>query len=222
MSVVKIVLTVLVLVICVALSHAALVIEDAFSIWRQLAVLVMIVPVAGLICWGIVMAMRSAGCGRVLPWLGGIAAGIFLCWLTAGFWSLLLTRLDLIYLIQHVGINSMLCWFFLQTLYGGRTPAITMIARTLHPDMPDSMVRYTRKVTVAWAIFFVMQVLVSLTIFWLASIETWSVFANVLNWPLVALMFAAEYICRKRCNPEVRHATLRESVTAYLENKDRI
>ncbi len=222
MSVVKIVLTVLAIAAYVALSHAALVIEDAFSIWRQLAVLMLIVPIVGFACWGVVMAIRSAGFGRALQLAGGGAVTAFSVWLTADFWVTLLTRLDWIYLIQHVAANSMLCWFFLQTLYGGRTPAITVIARTIHPDMPDSVARYTRKVTVAWSIFFALQVLVSLAIFYFASIETWSMFANVLNWPMIILMFAGEYACRKRCNPDFRHATIRESVSAYLNSRNKI
>lgn len=222
MSAVKIVLTVLAVAAYVALSHAALVIEDAFSIWRQLAVLMLIAPIAGFACWSAFMAIRSAGCGVLLQGAGAAVVAALSIWVTADFWTTLLTQLDWIYLIQHVAANSMLCWFFLQTLFGGRTPAITVIARTIHPDMPESVERYTRKVTVAWAIFFAMQVLVSLVIFYVASIETWSMFANILNWPMVVLMFACEYFFRKRCNPDYRHATIRESVTAYLNSKNKV
>lgn len=222
MSALKIVLTIAAIIAYVALSHAALVIEDTFSIWRQLAVVMLIAPIAAFLCWSAVMTSRQAGAARTVGWCaGGVVAGLSV-WAAAEFWSTLLTRLDWIYLIQHVAANTMLCWFFLQTLYGGRTPIITTIARTIHPDMPEGVVRYTRNVTVAWSIFFAMQVLVSLAIFWIASIETWSLFANVLNWPMVIAMFVAEYACRKHFNPDFRHASIRESVLAYMNNRNKV
>ena len=221
MSPLKIVLTVVVVIAYVALSHAALVIEDAFSVWRQLAVLMLIVPIAAFLCWSTVMTARQFGSGKVLSLLAGLVVGMACAWAAISFWTTLLTQLDWIYLIQHVAANTMLCWFFLQTLYGGRTPIITTIARTIHPDMPEGVVRYTRNVTVAWAIFFALQVLVSLAIFAIASIETWSLFANVLNWPMVIAMFVAEYACRKHFNPDFRHASIRESVLAYMNNRNK-
>ena len=63
MSPLKIVLTVVVVIAYVALSHAALVIEDAFSVWRQLAVLMLIVPIAAFLCWSAVMTARQFGSG---------------------------------------------------------------------------------------------------------------------------------------------------------------
>lgn len=221
MSAIKLVLTIIGIGAYVALSHAALVIEDAFSIWRQLAVLMLIVPIAAFLCWGAFMTTRPV-VGSIGAGFAGLAVAAACAWATADFWTTLLTQLDWIYLIQHVTANTMLCWFFLQTLYGGRTPIITTIARTIHPDMPDSVVRYTRKVTIAWAIFFALQVVVSLLIFALASIETWSVFANILNWPMVIAMFVAEYACRRRCNPDFQHASIRESVQAYLNNRNKV
>lgn len=222
MPIFKIAVTVAAVAAYVGVSHAALVIEDAFSLWRQLAVVLLIVPLAGFACWSAVMALRKAGLGLPVQVLAGLGVAVGATWLAIDSWHMLLTQLDWIYLMQHIGANTMLCWFFAQTLFGGRVPAITMIARTIHPDMPESMVRYTRSVTVAWSAFFALQVLVSLAIFAFFSIETWSLFANVLNWPMVILMFAGEYLCRKRCNPDFRHASIRESVAAYLNSKDKI
>lgn len=222
MSAFKIALTVVVIIAYVALSHAALVIEDAFSIWRQLAVLMLIVPIAAFLCWSAIVTTKQLGCGKVLAWCAGLVVAAGCAWITFGFWHTLLTQLDWIYLIQHVTANTMLCWFFMQTLYGGRTPIITTIARSIHPDMPEGVVRYTRHVTMAWAMFFALQVLVSLVIFAAASIETWSVFANILNWPMIIAMFAAEYACRKHFNPDFRHASIRESVSAYLNNRNKV
>ncbi|MES2024626.1 MAG: hypothetical protein V4448_03615 [Pseudomonadota bacterium] len=222
MSVVKTLLIIAGIIIYVSLSHIALAVHDADIIWRQIAVLMLIVPIVGVACCGVFMFLKQASASSMIGLLCSILVGITMTYATIVYWPTLLLRLDWIYLIQHVAANTMLCWFFAQTLFAGRTPIITTLACTIHPDMPADVVRYTRTVTFAWAIFFAMQVLVSLIIFYFASIETWSLFANLLNWPLVILMFVAEYFCRKRVNPDFKHATIKESVSAYFNNKNKI
>lgn len=222
MVVVKTLLMVVAIIVYVSLSHVALLVQDAHSIWRQIAVVMLIVPIIGIVGWGTIAALKQAGSGVLVRRAGGLLVMTAMSCMAVALWATLLVRLDWIYLIQHIACNSMLCWFFAQTLFGDRTPLITTLARTIHPDMPDDVVRYTRKVTFAWVIFFAMQVLVSLVIFYVASIETWSMFANILNWPLVILMFVVEYICRKRVNPDFKHATIKESVSAYFNNKNKV
>lgn len=222
MPVVKTLLMVVAIIVYVSLSHVALSVQDAHSIWRQIAVVMLIVPIIGIGGWGATAALKQAGSSVFVRRAAGWAVVTAMICTTLVLWSTLLARLDWIYLIQHIACNVMLCWFFAQTLFGDRTPIITTLARTIHPDMPDDVVRYTRKVTIAWAIFFAMQVVVSLIIFYVASIETWSMFANILNWPLVILMFVVEYICRKRVNPDFKHATIKESVSAYFNNKNKV
>lgn len=222
MQVVKTLLMVVAIIVYVSLSHIALSVEDAHSIWRQIAVIMLVLPIIGIAGWGTIAALKQAGAGVFVRRTGGLAVMAVMSAVTIALWTTLLLRLDWIYLIQHVACNSMLCWFFAQTLFGERTPIITTLARTIHPDMPQDVVRYTRTVTLAWAIFFALQVLVSLLIFYFASIETWSLFANILNWPMVILMFVVEYICRKRVNPNFKHATIKESVSAYFNNKNKV
>lgn len=222
MPVVKTLLMVVAIIVYVSLSHVALLVQDAHSIWRQIAVVMLIVPIIGIAGWGTIAALKQAGSSVLVRRAGGLLVMAAMSCMTVALWATLLVRLDWIYLIQHIACNAMLCWFFAQTLFGDRTPLITTLARTIHPDMPDDVVRYTRKVTLAWAIFFAMQVLVSLVIFYVASIETWSMFANILNWPLVILMFVVEYLCRKRVNPDFKHATIKESVSAYFNNKNKV
>lgn len=135
-------------------------------------------------------------------------------------WPVLLARLDWIYLIEHAVANGAMCWFFAHTLFAGRTPVITTLARTIHPVLPPKIVCYTRQVTIAWALFFAVQIVVSMLIFNLGSVKAWSLFANILNWPLVALMFVAEYGFRTRVDPDFPHATIRQSIDAYINSKN--
>ncbi len=204
------------IIIYVSLSHVALAVHDAHRIWRQIAMLMLLVPMSSIACWGVMTLLKQLGVIKIVRVSCGMLMAVLLAYAILVFWPVLLARLDLIYLTEHIATNSMLCWFFAHTLFGGRTPIITTLARTIHADMPASIERYTRQVTVAWSAFFVVQVVLSLLIFAFGSIETWSLFANILNWPLVALMFVAEYTCRKRVNRDFPHATIKESIDAYF------
>lgn len=66
---------------------------------------------------------------------------------------------------------------------------------------------YTRRVTWAWCCFFAAQLATSVTLFFFTPVVVWSFFVNVLDLPLVVVMFLAEYRCRLRClrNPP-RHS----------------
>jgi uncharacterized membrane protein len=96
---------------------------------------------------------------------------------------------------------------FALTLRPGHEPLITGMARRLHGDISDELARYTRRVTIAWAGFFAAQLAISTTLFCFAPLVAWSFFVNILDLPLVAAMFAAEYMVRLRClrNPP-RHS----------------
>jgi uncharacterized membrane protein len=109
--------------------------------------------------------------------------------------------------LMHWGIYSSLLLTFALTLRPGREALITGMARRLQDDFSDELALYTRRVTFAWCCFFVAQLTISITLFCFAPLVVWSVFVNILDIPLVAAMFAAEYMCRVRClrNPP-RHS----------------
>lgn len=222
MSVVKTLLMIACIIIYVSLSHVALAVQDAHRIWRQLAMLMLLLPMSSIACWGVVNVLKQAGVAVIWRLLGSISMAATLLSGIVFFWPVLLARLDLIYLTEHIAANTMLCWFFAHTLFAGRTPIITTLARTIHAEMPYNVERYTRTVTQAWALFFALQVVLSLVIFNTASIAAWSLFANVLNWPLVVLMFIVEYGCRKRVNRGFPHATIKQSIDAYFNNSRKI
>ena len=57
--------------------------------------------------------------------------------------------------------------------------------------------------------------LASTGLFFLAPLATWSVFANLLTLPLVALMFIGEYWVRWWVLPEMRHMHIFDAVRAF-------
>lgn len=109
--------------------------------------------------------------------------------------------------LMHWGLYASLLATFGLTLRSGHEPLITGMARRLHGDIADELVRYTRNVTIAWTMFFATQLALSVTLFCFAPLVAWSFFVNILDIPLVVAMFAAEYAIRLRClkNPP-RHS----------------
>ena len=114
--------------------------------------------------------------------------------------------------LTHWAIYSSLLFTFARTLRHGREPLITMLARRMHGDLSGELKLYTRRVTLAWSCFFATQLSLSIALFCFAPLVVWSFFVNILDIPLVALMFAAEYAVRLRClkNPP------RHSIAAIL------
>jgi uncharacterized membrane protein len=120
--------------------------------------------------------------------------------------------------VLNVGINTALAIAFGRTLTGVRRPLVTVIAAMVHEQMSPELNRYTRQVTVAWTLFFIAYVLVSAGLFFLAPIEVWSLFANILTLPLIALMFLAEHQVRKRTLPKRDLIGLVATVRAFRNN----
>jgi uncharacterized membrane protein len=92
----------------------------------------------------------------------------------------------------HAVIYTGLLLVFGASLLPGREALVTSLARKMHAIVPDEQAAYTRGVTWAWTVFFAAQLAGSLGLLLFAPLVTWSLFINVLNFPLLALMFAAE------------------------------
>lgn len=121
-----------------------------------------------------------------------------------------------LYFIQHVAGNGILALVFGGTLVGGRVPLCTRIAALEHDPLEPRLARYTRQVTLAWALFFTANVAISVILFAWAPIVVWSVFAIILDLPLVALMFVVEYLVRLRRLPDVKHVSIFGAIRRYV------
>ena len=121
-----------------------------------------------------------------------------------------------LYLAQHVGIHAFLAVGFGSTLRAGHTPLITTLAARVHREFTPAMVVYTRKVTIAWTIYFIAMAAVSLALFAFARFEAWALFANLLTPCAVALMFGAEYTLRYRLHPEFERSSIADAIRSYL------
>ena len=118
--------------------------------------------------------------------------------------------------LPHAGVCALLLWWFGRTLRGGREPLITGVARRVHGTLSAPIEAYTRQVTVAWCVFFAAQIAISATLFLVAPLEAWSLFVNVLNFPLIVLMFAGEYLVRTLLHPEHPRASIVATLRAFI------
>jgi uncharacterized membrane protein len=128
-------------------------------------------------------------------------------------------QLDLkpFYPAPHIAIYLLLLWFFGRTLRRGREPLVTRIARHEHGILPPEIARYTRQVTWAWCAFFALMAAASVLLFAFAPLRVWSWFANVLNIPLLLLMFVVEYAFRLLRFPDFTHASFFTAIRAVRD-----
>jgi uncharacterized membrane protein len=101
--------------------------------------------------------------------------------------------------VPHTGIYVVLLAVFGATLLPGRDALVTALSRKMYGSISPAMAAYTRGVTWAWCGFFLAQLATSLALFLWAPLAVWSIFVNILNAPLIAVMFVAEHACRLAC-----------------------
>jgi uncharacterized membrane protein len=88
--------------------------------------------------------------------------------------------------------------FFAFSLRAEATPVVTRFAAVIRVEELCPEIRsYTRKATIAWSVFFLAMLMISLLLGLWAPLETWSWFSNFLAYVLIAVMFIAEYLVRR-------------------------
>ena len=132
---------------------------------------------------------------------------------TAGAgWSLYLVDLSG---LTHTILYTSLLMIFALSLRSSQEPIVTRFARRIHGEVPSEVAMHGRDATIAWCIFFAGQLLVSATLISLASRNTWSLFVNVLDWPLLFAMFVFDYLWRRLRFPHRRHIGLITSLRSF-------
>jgi uncharacterized membrane protein len=196
------------------------------------AIVVCIAAYAGLSHYGNTTA-KNPDLGVVLALGPLLAVGLLLAWRWGRFWAVLpasaaagvLLRLywpvlekdfPVVFLLQEGGFYSLMAASFGRSLLGHRTALCTHLADKLHGPLNAQEVRYTRRVTAAWALFFLSIAAATLGFFLLAPLRIWSLFANFCVLPLIGLMFAAEYAIRLRVLPHVHRPGMLAAVRIYF------
>lgn len=174
------------------------------------------------------LTIASVALLATLMVLPGLARGSRMAWLAvpliiAGIYQLSRVHAASLPLYAPpVLIPGFMAWVFAQTLAQGRMPLIERYVRLMHEpgEEIDSSVRaYARRLTGVWSAVLATISIVNLALALLAvpaglllamGIEppvpvpqaVWSLFANVLNYLILAVFFVAEYAYRRLRFPE--------------------
>ncbi len=96
-------------------------------------------------------------------------------------------------------INLTLLALFGRSLLSGHEPIISRLSRFEHGELPHVLAVYTRRVMWVWTAFFAGITIESVLLAAYASLETWSLFTNILNYIFIAMLFVGDYLYRVMC-----------------------
>ena len=101
-------------------------------------------------------------------------------------------------------VNAVLLTVFVHSLIFPPS-VITRVARLHDPGLSDSGVRYTRKVTLIWTIFFMLNGFIAFyTAVW-ATAEIWTIYNGFVAYVLMGALIGGEYLIRARLMKAERH-----------------
>lgn len=81
---------------------------------------------------------------------------------------------------------------------------VERFARLRHPKLPAEAVRYTRQVTQAWCMFFLVNGIVAAWTAMSASREMWLLYNGLVAYLIMGAFFAGEWLVRRYRFPEAR------------------
>ncbi|MBI6900037.1 hypothetical protein JET64_24800 [Pseudomonas putida] len=90
----------------------------------------------------------------------------------------------------------MLALFGVSLLRG--MPVAERLARLRDPDLPPHAVRYTRRVTQVWCLFFLVNGLVAASLTLWAPLAWWTLYNGLIAYAAMGLLFAVEWLIRQR------------------------
>ncbi|MDR1311487.1 MAG: hypothetical protein LBK01_06395 [Burkholderiaceae bacterium] len=120
--------------------------------------------------------------------------------MTVAAWKNVLFPLKLYPVLVNVG---MLLFFGLSLVYP--PTVIERIARIKEPHLSEPVIRYTRRVTQVWCVFFTLNGTVSLLTVLFAGDKVWALYNGCIAYIMIGLLFAVEYLFRWRLK-RVHHA----------------
>jgi uncharacterized membrane protein len=153
---------------------------------------------------------------RWTHWGVALVAAAAVAALLRHYWPVLERSFTWVYLIQEGGFYGLMAASFGQSLLGSRVALCTQLADKIHGPLTPQEVIYTRQVTAAWALFFILIFVVTVGLFLFAPLRIWSLFANFCVLPLIGLTFVAEYAVRKHALPQVQRRGILAAVRVYF------
>jgi uncharacterized membrane protein len=169
------------------------------------------VPVVPLL-WLSLVPLASLLAGPRSPWVLAFA----LLWLVAALLAHLSGNADLLLRLPPVMICFSLAGIFGRTLLPGRTPLISSMGERMRGKLPERVARYGQRLTLVWTLFLALLGLECVLLGLYASPFWWSLFTNVINYLLIALLFVLEYPIRRRVLRDLERTSFIASLRGSL------
>ena len=98
--------------------------------------------------------------------------------------------------LYPVAMNAGALCIFAATLL--KPPSfIERLARLMEPDLPESGVRWTRRVTEVWCGFFVLNGAIALYTALYCSMQVWALYNGLIAYVLMGILLGGEFILRR-------------------------
>jgi len=94
-------------------------------------------------------------------------------------------------------MNGLFFCLFATSLTKGHTPIVEKLARLKDKTLSPAGIQYTRKVTLVWCLFFIVNGGLCTYFTFCASLETWTLYTGFLSYILMGSLFAVEFLCRR-------------------------
>jgi uncharacterized membrane protein len=128
------------------------------------------------------------------------------CILLGRYWTFLRSHYQWSNLAQQAGAYGLVAIGFARSLSGPAPPLCTQLADKLHGPLSPEEVAYTRRATVAWAVFYSSLSLTIVILFFVTSPVVWSLFVNFATFALIGLVFVVDHWIRFRVLQRGRRA----------------
>ena len=184
------------------------ILKDEVEMWQLMFVFA---PLLGVAVWFVLRMVGKAW----WPLVALVFAGVVYFVVAGGHGRVGLLAVNG---LSNATLNLFLLWLFGRTLLPGQEPLISQISRRINGELKPDVVDYTRNVTVAWCCFFGLQPIVSLLLYAFAPIAAWSFFINVLNLPLLILMFVGEKTYRTLRFPNHPKTSILKAIEVYSKD----
>ncbi len=159
---------------------------------------------------------RPLRSGQLWAWLGfAVFAAISSSLVLSGH------GLRVLYL-PSIAMPGLVLLGFARSLLPKELPLITRIAQAMHhgPLSPEQRA-YTRNVTWLWVGTTALLLLVTLSLIAWGSLQEWSVFSNFVSYGVLAMVFVAEYVYRRRRFPSQTHVGFPAFLRAVIRHGPR-
>lgn len=189
MSVAFKVLTALVTALWPLIIFAAVIAD----VWRY------VLPVlAGVMGLKLITTLKARAAGPLVR-VGLVLAALalVLCLLSLAF-----SAIGLMF-YYPVAVNLIMLAVFASSLKGEQS-IVERLARLQDPNLSPRGVRYTRNVTKAWCVFFVLNGAIAATTALIGDLKLWTWWNGLLSYGTMGLMFGGEYLLRCRLKAQER------------------